>query len=58
MSQLFTSGGQIGSGQAGDSKSAHHILGLSEPKWLEQKNLVLMTIISTIVGKNPLEEME
>ena len=31
------------------------ILGISELKWA---NLIQMTIISTTVGKNPLEEME
>ena len=37
------------------------ILGISELKWtggLERVNLTQMTIISTTVGKNPLEEME
>ena len=34
------------------------ILGISELKWLEWVNLTQMTIISTTVGKNPLEEME
>ena len=32
------------------------ILGISELKWTA--NLIQMTIISTTVGKNPLEEME
>ena len=31
------------------------ILGISELKWV---NLTQMTIISTTMGKNPLEEME
>ena len=31
------------------------ILGISELKWV---NLTQMTIISTTVGRNPLEEME
>ena len=40
-----------------------NILGISELKWtgvhsLESVNLIEMTIISTIVGKNPLEETE
>ena len=34
------------------------ILGISELKWTEWVNLTHMTIISTTVGKNPLEEME
>ena len=34
------------------------VLGISELKWLEWVNLTQMTIISTTVGKNPLEEME
>ena len=34
------------------------ILGISELKWTERVNLIQMTIISTIVSKNPLEEME
>ena len=32
------------------------ILGISELKWMEMANLIQMTIISTTVGKNPLEE--
>ena len=32
-----------------------NILGISELEWV---NLTQMTIISTTVGKNPLEEME
>ena len=32
-----------------------NILGISELKWV---NLTQMTIISTTVGRNPLEEME
>ena len=34
------------------------ILGISELKWTGRANLTQMTIISTTVGKNPLEEME
>ena len=34
------------------------ILGISELKWTGWVNLIQMTIISTTVGKNPLEEME
>ena len=34
-----------------------NMLGISEPKWLGMANLIQMTIISTTVGKNPLEEM-
>ena len=34
------------------------ILGISELKWTGRVNLIQMTIISTTVGKNPLEEME
>ena len=34
------------------------ILGISELKGLEWKTLTQMTILSTTVGKNPLEEME
>ena len=34
------------------------ILGISELKWTGWVNLTQMTIISTTVGKNPLEEME
>ena len=33
------------------------ILGISDLKWTEWMNLTHMTIISTTVGKNPLEEM-
>ena len=35
-----------------------NILGISEPKWTRMRNLIQMTIISTSVGKNPLEEVE
>ena len=34
------------------------ILGISELKWTEMVSLTHMTVISTTVGKNPLEEME
>ena len=34
------------------------ILGISELKWTGMGNLTQMTIISTIVDKNPLEEMQ
>ena len=34
------------------------ILGISEPKWTKMGDLIQMTIISTTVVKNPLEEME
>ena len=34
------------------------ILGINKLKWTEWVNLTQMTIISTTVGKNPLEEME
>ena len=34
-----------------------NILGSNELKW-EWANLIQMTVISTTVGKNPLEEME
>ena len=33
------------------------ILGISELNWMVKANLIQMTIISTTVGKNPLEEM-
>ena len=32
--------------------------GISELKWTEWVNLTQMTIISTTVGRNPLEEMQ
>ena len=35
-----------------------NILGISELKWTGWANLTQMTIISTIVGKNPFKEME
>ena len=35
-----------------------NILGISELKWTGMVNLIQMTIISTTVGKNHLEEME
>ena len=35
-----------------------NILGISELKWTGMVNLTQMIIISTTVGKNPLEEME
>ena len=34
------------------------MLGISELKWTGMGNLIQVTIISTTVGKNPLEEME
>ena len=34
------------------------ILGISELRWTESVNLTQMTIISTTVGRNPLEEIE
>ena len=34
------------------------ILGIIKLKWTGNMNLIQMTIISTTVGKNPLEEME
>ena len=34
------------------------ILGISELNWTGMVNLTQMTIISTTVGRNPLEEME
>ena len=34
------------------------ILGISELKWTGMGEFIQMTIISTTVGKNPLEEME
>ena len=34
------------------------ILGISELKCTGMANLIQMTIVSAIVGKNPLEEME
>ena len=33
-------------------------LGISELKWMGWVNVIQMTIISTTVGKNPLEEIE
>ena len=35
-----------------------YILGISELKWTRMGELIQMTIKSTSVGKNPLEEME
>ena len=35
-----------------------NISGISELKWMEWANLIQMTILSTTVGKNPIEEME
>ena len=35
-----------------------NLLVISELKWMGWSNLIQMTIISTTVGKNPLEEME
>ena len=34
------------------------ILGISELKWTGMVNLTQITLLSTTVGKNPLEEME
>ena len=49
---------QTGSGQTGDGRVNIDILGISELNGLEWVNLIQMTIISTTVGKKPLEEME
>ena len=35
-----------------------NILGISKLRWTGMVNLTQMTIISTTVGRNPLEEME
>ena len=35
-----------------------NILGISELKWTWMVNLIQMTIISTTVGRNPLEEVQ
>ena len=35
-----------------------NILGISELKWTEMGSFIQMTLISTTVGKNHLEEME
>ena len=35
-----------------------NILGINELKWTGMDEFIQMTIISTTVGKNPLEEME
>ena len=34
------------------------ILGISELKWMGMGELIQMTLMSTNVGKNPLEEMK
>ena len=34
------------------------ILGISELKWMGMGELIQMTLMSTNVGKNPLEEIE
>ena len=35
-----------------------NILGISKLKWTGMGNLIQITLISTTVGRNPLEEME
>ena len=42
----------------GDGKSENDTLGISELKWTGMGEFTQMNIISTTVGKNPLEEME
>ena len=42
----------------GDARVNNDILGISEENWTRMGELTQMTIISTTVGKNPLEEME
>ena len=49
---------QIATSQTGDGKSDIDILGISELKWTEWINLTKMTLVSTTVGKNPLEELD
>ena len=46
------------SGQTGDGNNEHHHLGISELKWTRMGKLIQMSIISTNVGKDSLEEME
>ena len=40
------------------TRESIYILGISELKWTRSANLIQMTIVSTAVGKIPLEEME
>ena len=40
------------------AKVSIDILGISELKWTEMGRFIQMTLISTTVSKNPLEEME
>ena len=49
---------KTGCGQVGDGKNNIAIPGISELRWMGMVNLIQMTIISTTVGKNPLEEVE
>ena len=49
---------QTGSGQTRDGKSECRHFRNQQTKWNGMHDLTQMTIISTIVGKNPLEEME
>jgi len=49
---------QIGSGQTGDARVNVDILGISELKWTGVGEFNSDDIISTTVGRNPLEEME
>ena len=51
----------MGCGHTGDGKVNIDILGIGELKWTGLKwtgELIQMTIISTTVGKNPLEGRE
>ena len=49
---------QIGSGQQDMARVNVDILGISELKWTGLGEITQMTIISTIAGRNPSEEME
>ena len=50
--------GKLGVVKQGMARVNVNILGISELKWTGMGDLTQMTIISTTVGKNPLEEME
>ena len=49
---------QIGSGQTGDGKGEHRHSRNQRTKWTGTGEFTQITIISTTVGRNPLEEME
>ena len=54
----FMNQGKLEVGKQEMTRVNTDILGINELKWTGMGNVTQMTIISTTVGKNPLEEMK